>query len=317
MRRDDVRWKGNLLRIGLGLLAMACQNAQGREPVEAAADPDDAAAPVHSLASQPMQEVAAERVHAVFSDASAAVVGRSSDMTDGGTMVSAVSAGPLEPPYLGAARSFAVLGGSNVTNTGVTTLVGELGVGRVLAIDGIASEIATHAGDALVGDALRDVAAASAYVDSEQCSVRWTAADLTGLTLTPGVHCFASAVQWTGTLVLDARGSDNAVFILRIPGTLTTLDGASVAMLNCAHEGRVFWQVGGSAVLGPDTAFAGNLVALENIVLGKGTRSWGRIVARTGNVTMDTNQVSIQRCEDAVWPSKSADNDAGGDDAGS
>ena len=40
--------------------------------------------------------------------------------------------------------------------------------------------------------------------------------DLGGTTLTPGVYCFASTAQLTGTLTLDAQGNPGAVWVFEI-----------------------------------------------------------------------------------------------------
>ena len=56
----------------------------------------------------------------------------------------------------------------------------------------------------------------------------------------------------------------------------------------------VFWQVGSSATLGTDTAFAGNVLALTRITLTTGASNPdGRILASNGAVTLDTNTVGV------------------------
>jgi type VI secretion system secreted protein VgrG len=62
----------------------------------------------------------------------------------------------------------------------------------------------------------------------------------------------------------------------------------------------VFWQVGSSATLGTTTKFVGNILALTSIALQNGASVSGRALARNGEVTMDTNNVSIQGCSNAA-----------------
>ena len=203
-------------------------------------------------------------------------------------------------PVLGSAKSFAVLGGSTVTNTGATIVQGDLGVSPGLAITGFPPGIViggtTRAGDAVALQAQTDTAAAYDALGAEACSVDLTGRDLGGLTLVPGVYCFSSSAQLTGALVLDAGGRADAVFVFKIASTLTTASNASVRVINGGNECGVFWQVGSSATLGTTTTFAGSVLALASITLTTGATVSGRTLARTGAVTMDTNAVSLPAC---------------------
>ena len=216
-------------------------------------------------------------------------------------------------PFLGTAKSYAVLGGSTVTNTNATTLTGDLGVSPGLAITGFPPGIVMggtiHAGDAASLQAQTDVAAAYGTLAGEACSVDLTGKDLGGLTLTPGVYCFSSSAQLTGDLVLDAGGRADAVFVFKTVSTLTTASNASVHVINGGGECGVFWQVGSSATLGTGTQFAGSILALTSITLTTGASVSGRVLARNGAVTLDHNTVSIASC------GSSAASDAGAPDA--
>ena len=71
----------------------------------------------------------------------------------------------------------------------------------------------------------------------------------------PGVYCFSSSAQLTGTLTLDAQGNAAAVFIFQIGSTLTTASNSSVSVINGGTACNVFWQVGSSATVGTTTQF--------------------------------------------------------------
>lgn len=200
------------------------------------------------------------------------------------------------PPSLGAAASFAVLGGSSVTSSGSTIVTGNLGVspGNTVTgfLPGAVKVGATFRNDSTARQAQRDAAAAYNDLAGKGCGSDLSGQDLGGKTLRSGVYCFSSSAQLTGMLILDAANDPNAVWIFRIGSTLTTTANSSVLMTNGGWGGNVFWQVGSSASLRASTTFVGNLLALTDITLGNGVTVSGRLISR-GVVGLDTNNVSL------------------------
>src|SRR5512147_1155739 len=128
-------------------------------------------------------------------------------------------------PILGSASDFAVLGGSTVTSTGLSVLDGDLGVSPGTAITGFGPGVvsgAIHAGDPVAAQAQLDLTAGYNTLAAMVCTTSLTGQDLGGKVLAPGVYCFESSAQLTGSLVLDAQGDPNAVFVFQIGSTLTT-----------------------------------------------------------------------------------------------
>lgn len=206
---------------------------------------------------------------------------------------------------LGTANSFAVLGGSAVTNTGSTVVTGNLGLSPDPSMTGITGfyppgsvtgtiDDGNSAASQAEADALTAYTFAASSVD-EPSAVDLSGTNLGGLTLTPGVYSFSSSAQLTGTLILNDEGNPNAVFVFQIASTLTSASGASVVFSDASGQGgSVFWQVGSSATLGTGTAFAGTILADQSITLNTGTTiGCGRAIALDGAVTMDTNTVSV------------------------
>jgi type VI secretion system secreted protein VgrG len=203
-------------------------------------------------------------------------------------------------PGLGAASSYAVLGGQTVTNTGPTTIGGDVGVSPGTAVThfppGIVTGGTIHSADANALQAQSDVTTAYDALAAEPCTADLTGHDLGGMTLTEGVYCFSSSAQLTGTLTLDAQGNAAAVFIFQMGSKLTTASNSSVRMINVGVDCNVFWQVGSSATIGTGTVFVGNILALTSITLNTGASVSGRALARNGAVTMDTNDVGFSGC---------------------
>jgi hypothetical protein len=198
-------------------------------------------------------------------------------------------------PPLGSAQSFAVLGGSTVTNTGATVVTGDLGVSPGTAVTGFppgsVSGGTIHAGDATASAA--QAGAHKAYQDlvAEPCGTNLTGKTLGtspgAVTLSPGVYCFNSSAQLTGTLTLTGSG----VYVFKIGSTLTTASKSSVVLAKGATAGNVFWQVTSSATLGTNTAFEGNILALISDTVTTGASVSGRVFALTGSVTLSGNRI--------------------------
>ncbi len=206
---------------------------------------------------------------------------------------------------LGTAQSFAVLGGSTVTNTGPSVLTGDLGVSPGAAITGFPPGTVTgttHAADATALQAQNDLTTQYNALASAACTADLTGLDLGGRTLTPGVYCFSTSAPLTGTLTLDALGSASSTFIFKIGSTLTTAAGSTVSLINGGNPCGVAWQVGTSATLGTTTSFVGNLIALSSITLNTGANIIGRALARNGAVTLDTNNISFAACSAGSGP---------------
>ena len=189
-----------------------------------------------------------------------------------------------------------------MTNTGPTTLSGDLGVSPGTAITGFPPGLvtppgSTHQADAVAGQAQSDVGISYDMLAGLPCTSNLTGQDLGGLTLTPGVYCFSSEALLTGTLVLDAKLEANAVFVFQIVSKLTTASAASIRLINGASPCNIYWQVGSSATIGTATSFSGNILALTSIALQSGASLNGRALARNGAVTLDNNLIRSDLCK--------------------
>jgi len=193
--------------------------------------------------------------------------------------------------------TFEILAGSTVTNTGATNVTGDLGVSPGTAVTGFPPGILVgtiHAGDPTA--ALAQLVLTQAYNDAAGRTVGaiLLAGNLGGMTLEPGLYKSTSSLEISsGDLTLNAKGNPNAVFIFQIASTLVTTSGRRVILAGGAKAANIIWQVGSSATLGVSSVFKGNILAMASITVNTGASVEGRLLARTGAVTLDSNVVLI------------------------
>jgi len=240
--------------------------------------------------SQPLSSTRSSTVRRVGLAAVACVVGLA-------LLASDASAGQL-PVGLGAADSFAALSGTTVTNTGFSTLNGDLGVSPGSSLTGFPPGTVngtTHATDSVANQAQSDLTAA--YNDAAgRTPPIALPADVGGRTLAPGVYKSGAGLAVTGTVTLDAQGDPNAVFIFQVGSTLTTSVASRVNLIGGAQACNVSWQIGSSATLGTSSVFAGNILALTSISMNDGVTLNGRALARNGAVTLITDTITAAHC---------------------
>jgi len=204
------------------------------------------------------------------------------------------------PVGLGTDAAYSVIGGVSVSNTGASTLSGDLGLspGNASSITGFPPGIVAGATNAANGPALQaqtDLTTAYNTAAGEGPTTA-VAADLAGQTLTPGIYNSASSLGLSGALTLNGAGNPNSLFVFQAGSTLTTGSASSVNLINGAQACNVYWQVGSSATLGTGSTFRGNILAMQSITVTTGVSVIGRALARNGSVTLDTDTFTAPAC---------------------
>lgn len=200
------------------------------------------------------------------------------------------------PVDLGTAATYGVLGASAVTNTGPTVVNGDLGVSPGTSITGFGA-----APNGVVNGTVHQTDAAAAQAQSDTTTAYNVAAslsptqtgltELNGLSLSPGVYS-GGPLNLANTGELTLAGSASSVWVFQASSTLTIGSGTRITITGGASSCNVFWQVGSSASIGTGAQFQGTVMADQSITATTGATVVGRLLARNGAVTLDTNTIT-------------------------
>jgi hypothetical protein len=202
-------------------------------------------------------------------------------------------------PGLGVSSSYSILAGLSVTNSGSSTVPGNVGISPGA---GIPPNVTGWSGVTLGGvlndsnaAALAAMAAAGTAVgamESQGPGTTLDSSELAGRVLTHGVYTVPGTALLSGTVnggVLTLDG--NGVFIFLTNGLTST---GTVRLTGAANSCNVFWRDASSASIaatssGTPGTFIGTIIALTSITLTDGATVAGRTFAQTGIVTLIGN----------------------------
>jgi len=211
---------------------------------------------------------------------------------------------------LGTTDSFAILAGQSITNTGSTTVHGDIGIHpgaseidpNITGYEPGADSI-THTGtlydrdaEGVALQAKADLVAAYDDAAGRTDPIMITR-ELDAANLTAGVYASHDGGDFLlsdgGTLTLTGGADD--VWIFQSASGLTFESDTTVELVG-ADPCNVFWQVTSSATLGTDAQIVGTILAMTSISLATGATLDGRALAREGSVTLQSNTISMESC---------------------
>ena len=214
-----------------------------------------------------------------------------------GSAALTVTAVALPPPAvlavpLGGAANFAVLAGTSLTNNagGTTLITGDVGAPSQTVDPTQAAGYTNYKSGAILAGALADLQTAISNANGRTCDVSFAGdIDLGGLTLAPGVYCYAGAINITGTVTLNGPG----VYIFRTALTLNSTANSIVALGNGATAANVNWLPVGPTTLGANSVFKGTILGQSAaITVGDNTTLLNGRVLTGAAVTLRNNQIA-------------------------
>jgi len=216
----------------------------------------------------------------------------------------------LAPVFLGTAGNFVILAKTGTSTTGVTYVIGDIGVSPAAAsyITGFglsADPSNTFSTSSLVNGKLYAADYApptpanmttaisdmeTAYTDAAGRTLpdatELYAGDISGKTLAPGLYKWSSGLLINGGVTLAGTGSGNDVWIFQIAQDLTVGNAAFMTLSNGAQAKNIFWQVAGQVTLGTTANFKGIILCQTLIEMQTNGTFTGRALAQTA-VTLD------------------------------
>ncbi|MES2286471.1 MAG: ice-binding family protein [Bacteroidota bacterium] len=178
--------------------------------------------------------------------------------------------GPVKPNLASLACWTIFSANGLIENTApFATSIGDVGNNNIGAITGWTPAMVTGTLHNIFPDAATDTAAVhltSVYneIYALPVDIILTEPTLLGhnLVLTPHVYSMGAAGFITDTIILNALGDANAVFVIKIMvGGLDTYAGAAVKLINGAQSQNVFWMVAsGDVLLNDNVTFRGNII---------------------------------------------------------
>jgi hypothetical protein len=197
---------------------------------------------------------------------------------------------------VGDCSGFAVMAGTAVSFNGVATSVamGSVGVSPGTSITGayVMGDGCVESNDVAAINCAASMLIAYDAAVATNCTNSSAPADLSGLTLGPGVYCNHGGYYVLTAGALTLSGSATDVWIFQAATSVITSTATSIILAGGALASNVFWQVGTTLVTGPDSTFAGTVLAGTSITMGTGSSINGRLLAQAAVSASNGNVIT-------------------------
>lgn len=199
-------------------------------------------------------------------------------------------------PTLGDAACYGIFSSDGpVTNAGITNVIGDVGtnVGLTTGFDPLLVTGDIHPiPDASTAAASADLLNAYNYLNglAHDIELLYPAQFGANLELTPHTYVLNGATTLTDTLYLNARGNEDAVFVIKIYGALSAGAYSTVVLTNGALAKNVYWMINGAVGINVYSVFNGTIISQGAINLYTGATINGR--AMTGVGAIETNAIN-------------------------
>ena len=212
---------------------------------------------------------------------------------------SPVLTGPTAPT-LGATKSYALLSTSGaVTNAGLSHILGDIG-GITAAPTGFGTAVVNgtiHFADSSAIAASASLGTLYAYLNTLSYDIELLRPDMFGhdLVLTPHTYLLNAATDLSDTVILDAQGDANAVFVFQISGAFNALTSSFVKLINGTKAKNVFWKVTGASTVFTNSIFNGSIIGgggASAILLNTGVIFNGRAMTVLGAITINAATIN-------------------------
>jgi hypothetical protein len=205
---------------------------------------------------------------------------------------SPVLVGP-HAPTLGATACYALFSSDGaVSNSGVTHITGDVGTNVGLTTGFVANDVTGTIHTVPDGSTAVCAADLSVVYDSLNAlpydiNLLYPAQFGSNLVLTPHTYLLDAATTLTDTVVLNAEGDANAVFVIKINGALSTSANANIKLINGTQSSNIYWLINGAVNIANNSIIRGTMVVNNGALgtLSTGVMIDGRLLTTNGALT--------------------------------